>query len=100
MKKEKNKSSKKLSIIIISITGLLMGANLLVSNILATSGEQLESLINRKSNLVEQNNLLRKQVIMQGSLENILNKAYELGMLATIETQSITPAPPVAMNLP
>lgn len=95
-----NFNHKKLVVIVIFLISILSGANLLVSNILATSGEQLRMLRQRKENLVEQNSRLREQVISFRALETIDARAQDLGLYKTENILSLSSQTPVAMHQP
>lgn len=96
----KTNSQKKLTIIAVFFVALLFAANLLVSNILATTGEQLKLLQNRKENLENQNNRLRQQIVNLSTLELIEEKAIKLGMVPVEDTLNLKDKPPVAMKQP
>lgn len=100
MKIEYKRTPKKTMIIAILFTVVLLGANLFVSNILATTGERLTQLTQRKDNLITQNNQLRSQILSLGSLELIYNKAVNQGFQNTQEILSLFPQESVAMNKP
>lgn len=99
-KKGKQRFNDKLVVVILGTTSLLLGANMLVSNILATTGEQLENLTQREANLSQQNQRLRKQIISLSSLDTIEIRALELGLQKTNQVISLSSMPQVAMNQP
>lgn len=92
--------SKKLTVIIILIITLLVTGNLVVTNILATTGEQLTNLQLRKENLKLQNSRIKLQIISGSSLNCITAKAQELGMNQAEEVLNLVPQQAVAMNQP
>jgi cell division protein FtsB len=77
---------------------ILLIANLMVSNIIATSGEQLRQLQERNKNLENQNSKLRQEIIQTSALNTLENKAYELGFAKSTETLTLSSQPPVALS--
>ena len=91
-------SQKSLSIIVLGFVMLLIAANLFVSNILATTGEQLRALQNRHQNLKNQNTRLKQQVVQMSTLAMIEKRAKEMGMTEIHETLVVSPEAPMAMK--
>ena len=67
---------------------------------MATSGEKLKQLQARKTNLIDQNERLRLQIVGLSSLGHINNEAQKLGLSRTEKVLSLTSQPVVAMNNP
>jgi cell division protein FtsL len=91
---------KRLAIVTTLIVLSLLGANLLVSNILATTGEHLISLQQRTTSLVDQNNQLQAQILKLSSLESIHEKAMAMGFYESDNILSISLQEPVALHKP
>ncbi len=77
---------------------LLITANLVVSNTLATTGEQLRSLHTRRSNLENQNDQLKQLIVKYSTLETVEERAFELGMGKVEVTRNLQLNTPVAMK--
>lgn len=100
-KKANHKSShSKISLIAIFVVALLLAANLLVSNILATAGDQIRTLSERKENLEEQNAVLKEKIVTESSLLVLGKKAEARGFVKQRQTIEIFSEPPVAMRQP
>lgn len=91
-------SQKILSVIVLASIISLLIANLFITNVLATTGEGLNSLQTRKNNLLEQNSRLNQEVIANSSFKTIEEKALSMGFFKTKETVSLVSEPPIAMN--
>lgn len=91
-------SQSRLTLAVLISVAILLGANLLVSNILATSGEKLRSLETRKENLMRQNNKIRQVVLESMALDNLESKARELGFVKSSKTLNIASRERVAMH--
>jgi len=79
---------------------LLIAANLVVANILATSGNTLNDLELRKTNLTDQNQRLRGEIISQSALQTLALRAQRLGFVSAAETLNLSAQPNVAMRQP
>lgn len=90
----------KIVIFSIIIILLLSCANLVVSNSLATTGEELNKLHIRKNNLIAQNNYLKNEVIHFTSLALVEKKALISGFQRLDNVLNLTQDEPVAMNQP
>lgn len=77
---------------------LLMLGNLVVTNVLATSGERLRSLENRKEKLIAQNERLRLEILSLSSLSALEARATSLGLTEAVKTVNISVKPPIAMH--
>jgi hypothetical protein len=77
---------------------LLIAANLVVANILATSGNTLNDLEQRKTNLTGQNLELRSEIISQSALQTLAVRAQRLGFVSSSETLNLSAQPNVAMR--
>lgn len=91
-------SHKKLTIIAFLSVAILFSANLIVSNILATNGEQLRLLLQRTSNLKDQNSRLNQEINNNSALNTLEKKAQELGFIKSTQILTLSSQPPVAMH--
>lgn len=83
----------------VSVTIVILTlANLVVSNVMTTSGDQLRMLLARKQNLIDQNAYLRKEITGLRALRTIETNALSLGFTSMTETLSITSEHQVAMR--
>lgn len=97
MKPKAAATNRKLTLaVLFSVITLVIG-NLVVTNILATSGERLRNLEQRKEKLVEQNALLRMETIRLSSLETLETRAASLGLSRNIQAINVPSQPPIAM---
>jgi hypothetical protein len=85
--------------ILISVLVLII-ANLIVSNTLATTGEKVKAYELRKYNLLRQNDKMNQEIIEKKTLSHIKARAEQLGMVKIIETISIDTQLPIAMSNP
>lgn len=99
MKEEKFRP-KKLTLVVVAFILALVIGNLLVSNTLATSGEQLKRLETRKANLLDQNQRLKARIVKETSLKTLEAKATEYGLVPSSQTLSLSSQPPVARREP
>ena len=98
MKPKLLRTPKKLILVVIAAVITLMFGNLVVSNVLATSGERLRSLENRKQNLTSQNERLRLEINTLSSLRTLEARATNLGLTGTVKTVNVPLKPPIAMH--
>ncbi len=100
MNKTGQTSKKALLIASLTSVAFLVGANLFITNILATTGEQLKSLEERKKTLVEQNSRIRQKIVSESTLTKVEEKAFALGFSTERQTINLIPPKPVALNQP
>ncbi len=96
MKSRQATISRKLTVIVFFCVITLVLGNLLVTNILATSGERLRSLSQRKEKLTEQNASLKMELLRLSSLRVLETRAANLGLTKSIQTLSVS-SQPIAM---
>lgn len=77
---------------------LLVLANLVLTNALATTGDTLGDLQRRKENLSVQNEQLRLAIIARRSLLSVEERARAMGFTEDLATVSLTSQPQVAMQ--
>lgn len=92
------KLQKRVTTIITFSILVLLGANLLVSNILSTAGTKLQEFEQRKANLQNQNSKLEIELIRQSSLKEIEIKARQLGLVKVDSVVYISEDLPIAMR--
>ena len=100
MTKTSHISNKKLLATSLVSVAFLVGANLFITNILATTGEQLRTLETRKKTLVEQNSRIRQKIVSESTLMKVEEKALALGFSTERQTVNLIPPKPVALNQP
>ena len=98
MEPQRQKQYKKLIGLCSVCIVLLIAANLVVANILATSGNTLNDLEQRKTNLTGQNLELRSEIISQSALQTLAVRAQRLGFVSASETLNLSAQPNVAMR--
>ncbi|HEY5601391.1 MAG TPA: hypothetical protein VIK81_04905 [Patescibacteria group bacterium] len=92
-------SARHIFFFLAAIIGFLLILQIILSNILATSGENLakiDSLINQTK---QENSKLKAEIAQEGSLSNVETKAKELGMIEASKFVYIDRTVPVAQNL-
>ena len=96
-KKKKPKSVYKLifSFLIVSVISLFF-ARVVLSNILATSGQRLAAANQKIEQLKEENRRLENDISSLNSLEKIDTFAKDLGFIKTTQTQILVPQVPIA----
>jgi len=98
MKLKTEASNRKLTItVFFSVITLVIG-NLVLTNILATSGERLRNLEQHQQKLVEQNARLRMEIIRLSSLRALEDRAASLGLTRNIQAVNVSSQTPIAMH--
>lgn len=77
---------------------LLLGTQIVISNLISTSGDQIQLLEQRKSSLNTQNEYIKKQIAQYTSLSNLYEKAQALGFEKNQSIVYLVPELNVAMN--
>lgn len=72
---------------------ILLIAQLLIANKLATDGEKLTQIERDSLALVEENYLLDNKIFGLGSLTNINQRAVQLGLVKVSKVELVTPIP-------
>lgn len=94
----RNSPLKGLSLIAAATIGILVAANLMVSNTLATSGDRLHSLLKRKQTILNQNSRIRQVITENSALRTIELKANALGFTPENQIMSLAIEPQVALR--
>lgn len=81
-------------LVVFSVVGtLLLLAQLLIANKLATDGEKVSEIEGLTQHLEDENIYLANQVVMLGSLNQIAERARDSGLVKVSRVEVITPIP-------
>lgn len=78
------------------LAGIVIFAQLIVTNVLAVQGEEAAMLEQRKAGLLQENRNLREQLSAQGSILHISQKATGLGLTKSPDVVWVDLSAPVA----
>lgn len=89
-------SNNKIWHILFGVVGLVIFAQLVVTNILAVKGEVVSELEGKASVLSRENQSLREEMSAKGSITHISKKAQELGLVKASNVVWVDLSNPVA----
>lgn len=91
-----NKNLKQLIITVYSLAAILVVANLVATNTLATQGVVVDQLYSQAQQVQEENRLLNHQINHLSNLESLTTKAKNLGFIPTQKVVMVTDSSSVA----